>query len=91
MNHDDEDQRALTLTENELRAVISETVNETLTKLGVDHDDPHEMQKDFHHLREWRRASSEIRSKSVAAVLTVVIAGGLGALWLGFKTLTGNE
>jgi hypothetical protein len=91
MNDHDQESRTVYLTENEIRAVIAETVSETLTKIGVEHDDPHEMQKDFHHLREWRKASTEIRTKSMITVLTVIIAGGLGALWLGFKTLTGGN
>jgi hypothetical protein len=87
---EDDHNRTVYLTENEIRGVIAETVQETLTKIGVDPDDPHEMQKDFHHLREWRKASNEIRNKSILAVVGVLIVGVLGATWLGFKTLVGK-
>ena len=86
-----EDQnRTVYLTENEIRAVIAETVNETLTKIGIEHDDPVEMQKDMAHLRSWRKSVAEVQTKSMITVLTIIIAGTLGAIWLGFKATLGK-
>lgn len=87
---DNEPNRTIYLTENEIRAVIAETVNETLTKIGIEHDDPVEMQKDMAHLRAWRKSVSEVKTKSMVTVLTILIAGTLGAIWLGMKTLIGK-
>ena len=86
----DDQNRTVYLTENEIRAVIAETVNETLTKIGIEHDDPVEMQKDMAHLRAWRTSVNEVRTKSMVTVLTILIAGTLGAIWLGFKASIGK-
>lgn len=89
MNEEDRS-RTVYLTENEMRAVIAETVNETLTKIGIDHADPVEMQKDMAHLRAWRNSVNEVKQKSMFTVLAILVAGLLGATWLGFKTIIGK-
>lgn len=45
------------MTRDELRELIAETVRETLTQMGADPAHPLEMQRDFQHLRQWRRAA----------------------------------
>lgn len=75
------------MTKEELKALMTEAVREAFTKMGIDADDPLEMQRDFQHLREWRVAVADVRSKSTLALLGILISGALGALWLGFKAL----
>jgi len=68
------------------REVIRETVHETLTELGVEHDEPMEMQKDFQHLREWRVTMEQAKSKSVMATIGFLVAGMVALIWMGVKT-----
>ena len=75
------------VTRGELREVISYSVEETLVKLGIEADDPIEMQRDFQTLRDWRKASISIRSKAMLTVITLFVAGTLGALWIGVKSV----
>jgi len=69
----------------EMRAVVKETVQETLTQLGVDTNDPIEMQRDFQHLRDWRMAQETIRRKGYLTMVTILVTGFLGLVWVGFK------
>lgn len=61
------------------------TVEDLLIKLGVEHDDPIEMQKDFQHLRSWRVSSETIKAKAVLTAIGIVIAGICGAVWVAIK------
>ncbi|MCW5674963.1 MAG: hypothetical protein KIT15_10325 [Xanthobacteraceae bacterium] len=61
------------------------TVEDLLLKLGIDHDEPIEMQKDFQHLRSWRQSSEQIRAKTVLTAIGILIAGLCGAVWLAIK------
>lgn len=76
-----------TLTNDELKAVVSEAVKETLTTMGVDTTNPIEMQKDFSHLREWRLSVDMMKNKAMVGSLLTVLAGGIAALWIGIKVL----
>ncbi len=78
------------MTEQEIKRIVAESVRETLIELGIAHDDPLEMQRDFQHLREWRLATAMIRRKGILAVLGLVIAGAAAALWLGLKQMIQN-
>ncbi len=78
------------MTKQEIRKIVSDTVRETLIELGIAHDDPLEMQRDFQHLREWRLATAMIRRKGILTVLGLIIAGAAAALWIGFKQMIQN-
>lgn len=71
------------LTEQEIERIVEKSVRKTLVTMGVDCTDPLEMQRDFQALRDWRRASESIRSKGVMTVIGILVAGTLGALWVG--------
>ncbi|UXO93739.1 hypothetical protein Pan1_24 [Pseudanabaena phage Pan1] len=75
------------MTREELKALMSEAVRDAFTKMGIDADDPLEMQRDFQHLREWRVAVAAVRTKGMLTLFGVFLTGALGALWLGFKSL----
>lgn len=75
------------LTRGELRQIVRETVQETLTSLGIQHENPLEMQRDFQYLRDWRRTTHALRAKGLLTAVGLVVAGGLAALWLGVQAL----
>lgn len=78
------------LTRDELKVCVREGVTEALIMLGVEADQPLEMQKDFQHLRDWRRASESARKMGMKSVITIMIAGAFGLLWLGITTKLGQ-
>ena len=78
-------EQSANLTETQIRELIAETVKATLTSIGVDVEDPIIMQKDFAHLRSWRVSTEEVKRKSFAALITIIITGVVGALWLAIK------
>lgn len=73
------------MSKDELRELMSECVTETLTKMGVDTKDPLTMQRDFQYLRDWRENVDSIKRKGVLTMVSVLLTGLLGLLWLGFK------
>jgi hypothetical protein len=75
------------LTRDEISLVVQETVKTTLLSMGIDAADPIEMQRDFQTLRDWRRASTAIRSKGLMTLVGILAAGLLGALWIGVKSV----
>lgn len=73
------------LTEAEIKRVIAETVAQTLLQMGIDAKDPLEMQRDFQHLRSWRKSVDDVKSKGLWAAVTFITVAMLGAMALGFK------
>jgi hypothetical protein len=51
------------------------------TTLGVDIDDPLEMQKDFAHLRAWRESLELVKRRSIISAVTVIVTGLAGFLY----------
>lgn len=78
------------ITKDELHAIVAEATRATLVQLGIDAEDPMEMQRDFQHLRQWRKAGEDLRSKGLLTLLAIVISGACGALWVGFKGAVGH-
>ena len=82
-----EEPQKITLTKGELKEIVSESVHETFTLLGLDHENPLEMQRDFQYLREWRTATEKIKTQGIYTIVVILITGLCGALWLGFKQI----
>lgn len=80
-----DDQDPIQLTRGELKALLQEAVTGALVKLGMDIEDPLEMQRDFQHLRDWRIAVGQARSKGFLTVVGILTAGVLAALWVGLR------
>lgn len=75
--------------ERELRKIVAEAVKETLMRMGIEADDPLEVQRDMQHLRNWRTSTETIKRQSIMTAIGIVTAGILGAIWMAFKG-TGN-
>lgn len=78
------------LTDGQLKMVVKDTVTETLTMLGMEADDPLEMQRDFQHLRGSRMAVAAVRKKSIVTLVGIVLAGACATLWMGLKGSLGQ-
>jgi hypothetical protein len=95
----DEDIRAIvaeTLAEqqrlhrDDIEVVILRTVATILTSFGIEEEDRKELRADFQHLRRWRRSVEQAQSYTFKAVITVIVTGFVGAVWLGIKVMLGK-
>jgi len=75
------------LTRDEIDIVVKKTVRETLTTMGIEAANPIEMQRDFQMLRDWRKASTSVRTKVLMTAIGIVTAGLIGALLIGVKSV----
>lgn len=69
------------MTETEIKTIVRETVKETLLGLGVDTDDPTEVQQDWAFLRKWRKNSEAVKQQGLVAGAIAVLVGLLGLVW----------
>jgi len=78
------------LRHDDIDAVVLKTVATTLTSFGIDEEDRKELRADFQHLRRWRRSVEQAQSYTFKAVITVIVTGFVGAVWLGVKATLGR-
>jgi hypothetical protein len=69
---------------------IVKSVARILTSFGIFDEDRKEMRADFQHLRRWRKSMEEAKSSTLKAIITLIVAGFVGAVWLGVKTMFGK-
>jgi hypothetical protein len=95
----DEDIRAIvveTLAEqqrlhhDDIDAVVLKTIATILTSFGIEQEDRRELRTDFQHLRRWRRSVEQAQSYTFKAVITIIVTGFAGAVWLGVKVMLGK-
>ena len=79
-------EQADTLDENRVREIVKDTTHETLVHVGVQADDPIEVQKDFQFIRDWRKSSQSVKSKAVVASIGFFVSAALGAAWMGLRS-----
>jgi hypothetical protein len=49
-----------------------------------------ELRADFQHLRRWRKSVEQAQGFTFKAAISIIVAGVLGALWLGIKATLGK-
>jgi len=95
----DEDIRAIvaeTLAEQQrlyradIDAIVLRSIATALAAFGIEEDDRRELRADFQHLRRWRRSVEQAQSYTFKAVITVIVTGLVGAIWLGVKVVLGK-
>jgi ABC-type transporter Mla maintaining outer membrane lipid asymmetry permease subunit MlaE len=92
----DEDIRAIvveTLAEqqrfhrDDIDTLVLRTIATILTSFGIEEEDRKELRADFQHLRRWRKSVEQAQSYTFKAVITIIVTGFVGAVWLGIKVL----
>jgi hypothetical protein len=71
---------------DDIRAIVAET----LAAFGIEEDDRKELRADFQHLRRWRKSVEQAQSYTFKAVITIIVTGFVGAIWLGIKVVLGK-
>ena len=77
------------MTENEVKEIVSKTVDETLAKMGLNSEEIYEAQKDFMYLREQRKLHEKISLRVRFFIIGFIISGAIALLVLGVKTAIG--
>ena len=75
---------------SEADEVILKTIATILTSFGIEEEDRRELRADFQHLRRWRKSVEQAQSYTFKAVITVIVTGLVGAVWLGVKVMLGK-
>lgn len=70
--------------------IVLKAVATTLNSFGIEEDDRRELRADLRHLRRWRESVEQAQSYTFKAIITVIVMGFLGALWLGIKVALGK-
>jgi hypothetical protein len=76
--------------EDAVSVAVRKEICGVLLSFGIEDDDKKELRADFMHLRRWRRSVEQVQSYTVRAVITAIVGGFIGAVWLGFKALMGK-
>ena len=74
----------------EIDALVLRTIATILTSFGIEEEDRRELKADFQHLRRWRKSVEQAQSYTFKAVITVIVTGFVGAVWLGVKVMLGK-
>jgi len=75
---------------DDIDAVVLKSVATVLSSFGIEEEDRKEVRADFQHLRRWRRSVEQAQSYTFKAVITVIVTGFVGAVWLGIKATLGK-
>jgi len=70
--------------------VVFKTIAAILTSFGIEEEDRKELRADFQHLRRWRKSVEQAQSYTFKAVITIIVTGFVGAVWLGVKVMLGK-
>jgi hypothetical protein len=73
-----------------LDETVLKTVSAILTGFGIEDDERKEIKADFRYLRRFRNSAESVHRVGMATIVTVLITGVLGAIWLAVKTLIGK-
>jgi hypothetical protein len=60
-------------------------VHETMRLLGIDANDPFEMQRDFAHLRSWRKSVESVQRRVLLTSVGILTTGIVAAIWMVLK------
>jgi hypothetical protein len=74
----------------DIDAAVVRAIATILTSFGIEEEDRRELRADFQHLRRWRKSVEQAQSYTFKAVITIIVAGFLGAVWLGIKAMLGR-
>jgi len=78
------------LRHNDIDAVVLKVMATILTSFGIEEEDRRELRADFQHLRRWRKSVEQAQSYTFKAVITIIVTGVVGAVWLGIKAMLGR-
>ncbi|SCB52738.1 hypothetical protein GA0061099_103913 [Bradyrhizobium yuanmingense] len=75
------------MTQEEAEAIATKAVVATLARFGIEDGDHKELAADFMHLRRWRKSVEQAQGYTFKVVITTIVGGVLGAIWLGLQAM----
>lgn len=78
------------LQHSDIDTVVLRTIATILVSFGIEEEDRQELRADFQHLRRWRKSVEQAQSYTFKAVITIIVTGFVGAVWLGVKAMLGK-
>jgi hypothetical protein len=75
------------LQHEDIDAIVLKAVATTLMSFGIEEADRRELRSDLQHLRRWRKSVEQAQGFTFKAVITVIVTGFVGAIWLGIKIM----
>ena len=78
------------LHQGDIDAVVLRTIATILVSFGIEEEDRREVRADLQHLRRWRKSVEQAQSYTFKAVITIIVTGFVGAVWLGVKAMLGK-
>lgn len=78
---------ALAERDERLKNIIQTTVDDTLTKMGMDITDPLKMQVHFQKLETWTKLVEALERKGWTVFIGFLITVALALMWTGLKNI----
>jgi hypothetical protein len=75
---------------SDIDAVVDRAITTVFASFGIEEADRRELRSDFQHLRRWRKSVEQAQGFTFKAVISIIVAGFLGAVWLGIKAMLGR-
>jgi hypothetical protein len=75
------------LPHRDIDAVLLKSIVAILTSFGIEDEDRRELRADLQQLRRWRKSVEQAQSYTVKAVITIIVTGFVGTVWLGIEAL----
>jgi hypothetical protein len=75
---------------DDIDAVVDGAIATVLASFGIGEEDRRELRADFQHLRRWRKSVEQAQGFTFKAVISIIVAGFLGVVWLGIKAMLGK-
>jgi hypothetical protein len=75
---------------DDVDAVVDGAIATVLASFGIEEEDRRELRADFQHLRRWRKSVEQAQGFTFKAVISIIVAGFLGVVWLGIKAMLGE-
>jgi hypothetical protein len=75
------------LQRDDVDGIVFKAVATTLMSFGIDEGDRRELRADLQHLRRWRKSVEQAQGFTFKAMITVIVTGFVGAVWLGIKIM----
>jgi hypothetical protein len=75
---------------DDIDAVVDGAIATVLASFGIEEEGRRELRADFQHLRRWRKSVEQAQGFTFKAVISIIVAGFLGVVWLGIKAMLGK-
>jgi len=77
------------MTEQQINSIVDKAVESALVRMGIDCEDPLEMQGDMAFLRKFKKSCDAIGSRVVMVVVGVATLAILGGAWMAIRKSMG--